>query len=61
MKLPWRDVAREMLGTFVQCRNRGIVGMGADRRRNRIIEVLAQYPDRAPEIADKIIDVLDED
>ena len=34
-----------------------LAGTG-DLRRQKIIEVLKQYPDRAPEIADKILDAL---
>jgi hypothetical protein len=52
-----RDQARTML---TEWQRRMYLANPKDSRRQRIIEVLKQYPDRAPEIADKILDALEE-
>lgn len=61
----WREeklcrAVSDALREFVRLRNAHILGR-TDLRRAKIIKVLLQYPDRAPEIADKILAVLDEE
>lgn len=50
----------QALQYFVRRRNAILIPYSVDPRRKAIVEVLKQYPDRAPEIADKILEALDE-
>lgn len=49
----------EILASFILARNAELLPMSPDPRRAAIISVLNKYPDRAPEIADQILDELD--
>lgn len=55
------SVSKSILIDFVRRRNANLLPKLVDPRREKIIEVLKQYPDRAPEIAEKIIAVFDEE
>lgn len=52
--------ANGILSAFVQRRNSDVLSKLGDSRRDKIIQVLSLYPDRAPEIADKILAAFDE-
>lgn len=49
-----------VLREFVRRRNATFLPKLVDPRRAAIVHVLREYPDRAPEIADKILTALDE-
>lgn len=58
--LDGKDHTYTMVREFVSRRNALQMPKPLDQRRAAIVEVLKQYPDRAPEIADKILAALDE-
>ena len=53
-------VLEDTLREFVRLRNAALLPKPVDPRRAAIVRVLREYPDRAPEIADKILAALDE-
>lgn len=54
------SASKVVLMEFVRSRNAALIPNPVDLRRKTIVEVLKQYPNRAPEIADRILAALDE-